>query len=189
MTLRHAPAWRGKFRVAAAAAIAIAMVGLAGPLHVTRDAIASEKLVPWRSGSLPSFELARIGGPAIPLESLRGRVVLVHFFATWCEPCKEELPALRRLVERADSERITVLAISVAEVAPRVERFLATMPLNFPVLLDQDRAVAKAWRISSLPSTVVLGPDLVPKLVVEADYPWDTVEPSELARKAAAPAR
>ena len=69
---------------------------------------------------------------------------------------------------------------SVAEVEPRVRRFLESMPVNFPVLLDQDRAVAKAWKISTLPSTVVLDSGLKPKLVVEADYAWDRIEPDAL---------
>ena len=95
----------------------------------------------------------------MPLIAQHGRVVLVHFFATWCEPCREELPALRRLVERAVRQPVTVLAISVAEVPMRAcARFIESTPVNFPVLLDQDRAVAKAWDVYTLPTTFVLDP-------------------------------
>lgn len=75
---------------------------------------------------------------------------------------------------------MAVLAISVAEVDLRVQRFLQTIPVNFPVLLDRDRAVAKAWKISTLPSTVILDSNLKPRLVVEPDFAWDQIEPGAL---------
>lgn len=105
--------------------------------------------------------------------------MLVHFFATWCEPCREELPALVRLAKRG-APALTVVAISVAEVDSRVQRFIEPMAVSFPVLLDRDRAVAKAWRVSSLPTTFVLNGRLEPKLVVETDYAWDTIDPRQL---------
>jgi thiol-disulfide isomerase/thioredoxin len=100
--------------------------------------------------------------------------VLVHFFATWCEPCREELPALNRLRERAAGAM--VLAISVAENGQRVSRFIQQTSVNFPVLLDTDRAVAKSWDVSTLPTTYVLDARLRPRWRVEADYPWDNVD-------------
>jgi hypothetical protein len=90
---------------------------------------------------------------------------------------------LRRLVARAEPGSLTVLAISVAEVDLRVQRFLQIIPVNFPVLLDHDRAVAKAWKISTLPSTVSLDSNLKPRLVVEADFAWDQIAPGVLIDK------
>lgn len=107
----------------------------------------------------------------------------LHFFATWCEPCREELPALRRFVERSDGAPISVIAISVAEPQMRVDRFLAARPVNFPVLLDEDRALSKAWSVSILPSTVVLNSRLEPRLLVEGDYAWDGLSPRELIER------
>jgi peroxiredoxin len=133
----------------------------------------------WNGGNLPSFILQSSSGTHIALEDARGRAVLVHFFATWCEPCKEELPALDRLANRA-AGTATVIAISVAEVDMRVRRFLETMPLAFPVLLDRDRAVAKTWNVSVLPTTFVLDATLHPRAVVELDFPWDDVDVKEL---------
>jgi peroxiredoxin len=124
----------------------------------------------------PSFALQDLNGNNVSLQDYAGRVVLVHFFATWCEPCREELPALTRLRQRASG--MAVLAISVAENSQRVSRFFAPTPTGFPVLLDADRAVAKAWDITTLPTTYVLDAGLRPQRVVEADYPWDTVDVS-----------
>ena len=141
----------------------------------------------WTAGAPPKFVLPDTTGTAVALEAERGHVVLVHFFATWCEPCREELPALNRLAARANGG-IKVLAIDVADPDQRVRRFFATVRTDFPVLLDRDREVAKAWQIVTLPSTVVLDADLQPRFVVQADYAWDGIDPHALARLCAAKA-
>jgi thiol-disulfide isomerase/thioredoxin len=99
----------------------------------------------------------------------------VHFFATWCEPCREELPALNRFLARS-GPNVSVVAISVAEVDPTVKRFFDAAPVDFPVLLDRDRTIAKSWNVSSLPTTYVLDAGMKPVLMVEADFAWDTVD-------------
>lgn len=131
-------------------------------------------------GPQPSFILPDARGERFALDAQRGHVVIVHFFATWCEPCREELPALNRLAERSNGT-IWVLAISVDEPDDRVERFFRATPVRFPVLLDRDRAVAKSWNVTTLPSSFVLDADLKPRLAVETDFAWDTVDPRTLA--------
>ena len=179
-----APESRGApfFAIAAALAGTFCVVfAAASPLHAGSDATDLQR---WNGGNQSTFTLPDSRGAAVALDSERGHVVLVHFFATWCEPCREELPALNRLAARA-SGTVKVLAISVAEVDPRVRRFLETMPLDFPVLLDHDRAIAKAWNVSTLPTTFVLDADLHPRLVVETDFAWDSVDPATLAGRLA----
>jgi peroxiredoxin len=127
-------------------------------------------------GAKPLFTLSDVHGTEAALTAHRGRNVIVHFFATWCEPCREELPALSRLVARADDRKLSVLAISVAEPPIRVRRFLAETQVNFPVLLDQDRAVAKSWGVDTLPTTFILDADLKPRLAVEREYDWDKLD-------------
>lgn len=107
-----------------------------------------------------------------------GRVVLVHFFATWCEPCRDELSTLARLLEGTRVGELSVVAINVAEVQARVQRFLDAAPVNFPVLLDSDRAVTNAWGVGILPTTFVLDAALVPRLFVEGDLDWTHPEVS-----------
>jgi peroxiredoxin len=175
-----APACRGDPFKILAATFAAAVFLLAAAITASRAEPSATTLTPWRAGVTSDFTLSATSGPPVRLEAQRGRVVLVHFFATWCEPCREELPALRRLAARAAPDSMAVLAISVAEVDLRVQRFLKTIPVNFPVLLDRDRAVAKAWKISTLPSTVILDSNLKPRLAVEADFAWDQIEPSAL---------
>jgi peroxiredoxin len=141
-------------------------------LHSTTRAA---ELMPAGGPAKPDFSLQDLNSENVHLKTFKGRTVLVHFFATWCEPCREELPALNRFLERSASNA-SVVAISVAEVDPRVKRFFEAMPVNFPVLLDRDRAIAKSWKISTLPTTYVLDANMKPVLVVEADFAWDTVE-------------
>jgi len=141
----------------------------------------SAELQRWTAGARPIFSLPNTTGAIVALEAARGHVVLVHFFATWCEPCREELPALNRLAARAGGN-VKVLAIAVADADQRVQRFFETAPVDFPVLLDRDRAVAKAWQVATLPTTFVLDAALRPRFVVEIDYAWDSLDPKELTR-------
>jgi peroxiredoxin len=178
--LQNAPAWRGASLgklAAVAAALAIAAGVLFAPLTARSDTVS---LKPWHERTPPDFALPTVDGGEARLDAQRGRIVLVHFFATWCEPCREELPALRRLVARAEPGSIAVLAISVAEVESRVRRFLELTPVNFPVLLDQDRAVTKAWSVSALPATVIFDTNLKPRLAAKADFGWNGIEPATL---------
>jgi peroxiredoxin len=145
---------------------------------------AAAELQRWTAGAQPAFSLPNTTGANVALEAARGHVVLVHFFATWCEPCREELPALNRLAARAGGN-VKVLAIAVADADQRVQRFFETTPVDFPVLLDRDRAVAKAWNVATLPTTFVLDAGLRPRFVVETDYAWDTIDPKELTSASA----
>ncbi len=138
----------------------------------------------WTAGAQPIYSLPNMTGANVALKTARGHVVLVHFFASWCEPCREELPALNRLAARANGN-VKVLAIAVADADQRVQRFFATTPVDFPILLDRDRAVAKAWNVATLPTTFVLDAALRPRFVVETDYAWDSLDPKELTSMSA----
>jgi peroxiredoxin len=147
------------------------------------DAAAAE-LQRWTAGAQPTFSLPNTIGANVALETARGHVVLVHFFATWCEPCREELPALNRLAARVNGN-VKVLAIAVADADRSVQRFFETTPVDFPILLDRDRTVAKAWSVATLPTTFVLDASLQPKFVVETDFAWDTIDPGKLTGSSA----
>jgi peroxiredoxin len=82
------------------------------------------------------------------------------------------LSSLTRLLAQQRREPLSVLAIDVAEVPARVRRFLEMAPVNFPVLLDADRDVTKAWSVTTLPTTYVLDRTLAPRLFVEGDLDW-----------------
>jgi thiol-disulfide isomerase/thioredoxin len=101
---------------------------------------AAAELQRWSGGAQPIFSLPNTTGANVALETARGHVVLVHFFATWCEPCRQELPALNRLAARAGGN-VTVLAIAVADADRSVQHFLATT-----------RSVSRSCSIATAPS-------------------------------------
>jgi thiol-disulfide isomerase/thioredoxin len=145
------------------------------------------KLVPTSADLKPPIVLADLAGSVIRLSDYRGGVLFVHFFATWCEPCREELPALQRLRDRADGSP-AVVAISVGEPELRVRRFFADSSIDLPVLLDTDSAAAKAWGVYALPTTYVLDAGLTPRLVVEGDFDWDSLDLKALLKELSTPA-
>jgi thiol-disulfide isomerase/thioredoxin len=89
----------------------------------------------------------------------RGKAVVLNFWATWCEPCREEMPSLGRLAARWQARGLTVLTVAVADNAKRVEDFLwEVLPEKqmLPVLHDREQAISRAWDARVLPTTVVL---------------------------------
>lgn len=118
------------------------------------------------------FVLPTLNGPTQDLARLRGRVVLVHFFATWCEPCRAEMASLSQMQSQFIDRPFAIVSISVAEADGAVRRFFAGEDLPFTILLDRDRSIAKAWNIHTLPSTVVLDRSLKPRLIAEGDLDW-----------------
>lgn len=132
---------------------------LAGALAGTVGATeAASRVLPW-TGPTPALDLADLAGKPHTLADYRGRVVLVNFWATWCEPCLDEMPSIRKLQQQLAGEPFTVLAVNYGESAARIESFLPRVGVDFPVLLDRGQKVARAWRVRILPASFLVGPD------------------------------
>jgi thiol-disulfide isomerase/thioredoxin len=136
------------------------------------DKSTPRQLVAAASAATPAFELSDLSGSPLKLQDRAGRIVLVHFFATWCEPCRDELSSLSRLADGPLGKRVAVVGVNVVEVPARVRRFLDAAPVSFPVVLDADRAVTRAWSVGMLPTTFVLDRHLQARLFVEGDVDW-----------------
>ena len=120
--------------------------------------LTAAELKPWSGRQLPPFELKDLSGRDHRLADYRGKVVLVNFWATWCEPCRAEMPTLEKLKEKFAGRPFVVLAVNVDEPEARIRKFLALLPLSFSVLLDYERKLARAWNVRLLPATYVVGP-------------------------------
>lgn len=104
------------------------------------------------------FSLKDLDGRSWRLSELRGKVVLINFWATWCPPCRKELPSMERLWQMLKKEDFVVLAVNVGEDADTIFAFSGTLEPapSFPILLDRDSAVLRNWPVKGLPTTFVV---------------------------------
>jgi thiol-disulfide isomerase/thioredoxin len=123
------------------------------------DLASASTLVKWAGGKTPALKLADADGRERSLAEWRGKTVVVNFWATWCEPCREEMPSLERLKARLSGKAFDVLAVNVGESPERVARFTREVPVTFPIVYDKDSAMAKTWKVRGYPTSYVLGPD------------------------------
>lgn len=108
----------------------------------------------------PEFSLADLKGNAIRLANLKGRIVFVNVWATWCEPCRQEMPAMQTLYTTLAGRDFEMLAVSSDQSKREViERFVLANQLTFPVLLDPDLQVADRYRVTGYPETFVIARD------------------------------
>lgn len=119
------------------------------------------------------FELPGLDGTTYRLSGLRGKVLLVNFWATWCPPCLEEMPAIQQAWSTLHGDDFEVLGVNVSEDEETVKRFLAefTPALEFPILLDQSMAVFNEWSIRVLPTTYII--DKQGRIIYTAQGPRD----------------
>ncbi len=111
-------------------------------------------------------------GRAHRLADYRGKVVLVNFWATWCEPCREEMPSIEQLRKSLSGKPFEVLAVNLGEPPSRIERFLEKLPVSFPLLLDRDTKTAKAWKARILPASFLVGRDGRIRYVHYGEIDW-----------------
>jgi len=109
--------------------------------------------------------------------------VLVNFWATWCEPCREEMPSMNRLRASLAGRPFEILAVNLGEPETRIERFLEKLPLDFPVLLDRDMARAKAWKARVLPASYLVGPDGRIRYSHLGDIDWSRSDVRQLVER------
>jgi peroxiredoxin len=141
-----APTRRRLLRTLAAGAFAVA-----GAAPTAR----AEPLSRWAGKPLPDVALVDLQGRPVRVSGFRGKVLVANVWATWCGPCREEMPSLDRLRASLAGRPAEVVAISLGDSPARIERFLAEVPVELPVLLDRDRTLVRAWQVRILPATFV----------------------------------
>ncbi|MEA5114051.1 MAG: TlpA disulfide reductase family protein [Geobacteraceae bacterium] len=122
----------------------------------------------------PDFTLRDMSGNRVRLADLRGSVVLINFWATWCPPCREEAPSLARLNSRMTGRAFRLLAVAVDEGgAVTVERFFRQFGIRLPALLDPSGNVARLYGIRGIPETFVIDRQGVVRKKVVGPITWD----------------
>lgn len=123
--------------------------------------------------SPPDFTLPTLDGSSIALSDLKGKVVLINFWATWCSPCREEMPSLERLYRHFKYEKFALLAVDIMEHPEKVKKFAREYNLSFPILLDRTGDISAKYAANALPTTYII--DKEGKTVGKAIGPrkWD----------------
>jgi peroxiredoxin len=107
----------------------------------------------------PDFSLPDLSGKQIPLKQFRGKLVFLNFFATWCGPCREEMPGMERLHRAHQEKGLVVLAVNLQERAKTIRPFVQSLKLSFPTVMDAEGAVSREYGVRALPVSFLIGRD------------------------------
>ncbi len=150
---------RATYLVWGIASVAILVAGLlflnAGPSDEAAPLPASAETAAGAAATAPAFELPLVGGGTASLAQYRGQVVMLNFWATWCGPCKREIPDFIELQREYAEKGFTILGVALDEPAA-VEQFMKANALNYPVLLGDDNISAAYGGIRSIPTTLLI---------------------------------
>ncbi len=126
----------------------------------------------------PDFVLRDLDMQVHELSALRGSVVIVNFWATWCPPCLAELPSLQRLWQQFAQQDFVLLAVSAGDEVNQLEAFARNFPvrLTFPVLIDTDLSISRFWPLRGLPTTFVVDKSGKVAVIVHGARQWDSAE-------------
>ncbi len=140
------------------------------------------RFIPWARSETPPLTLKDLNGRTHTLADYRGKVVLINFWATWCEPCREEMPAMRTLRERLAGQPFEVLVVNHGESATRVREFLARERLELLALLDPNQDAARAWRVRVLPGSFLVDAEGRVRYSVIGEFDWASEEAMKTVR-------
>ncbi|MEP6933327.1 MAG: TlpA disulfide reductase family protein [Nitrospirota bacterium] len=163
-------------RVVIAAMLSLMSIVSASP-SLAVDPFISLKMSRLPVGSMAApFELATLDGKVVKSSELAGKVVVINFWATWCGPCKEEMPSLARLQQQLDPTRFTMLTVTTDLQRQGIAHFLSQLGVSMPVLFDEDQEVSRSFMVRGLPTTILIARDGT--LVGRAVGPraWDSPE-------------
>ncbi len=123
-------------------------------------------------GAAPPFQALDTEGKTWRLDELKGRAVLINFWASWCEPCRAEMPTLQQIADLYGPDKLLVLALNFKEHPRRAIQFAASTGLSLPVLLDPQGQTARAWGVKVFPTTVLIDRQGRPRQRVQGEVDW-----------------
>jgi peroxiredoxin len=120
------------------------------------DSVQSEPKVGQKA---PDFRLQNLNGQTVSLEDLLGKAILLNFWATWCGPCRGEMPYLEEIYQDWSDDELILLTVNYGESASQAKNFLQSNNLTLPVLLDSRKVVAEQYYITAIPTTFFIDKD------------------------------
>lgn len=110
----------------------------------------------YKGGATPPLVLIDLNGKPHDLKQYRGKVVLINFWATWCPPCRAEMPSMQRLKTKMTGKPFVILAVDMGETEAEVKTYIRQIKTDFTVLLDKDGRALKAWKVFAFPTSYVV---------------------------------
>lgn len=168
LMFRHTHSRRHFFKISSLGVAALALQasaqgqGLPGPAY---------RVEPWK-GNLSAFKLVDTLGKTWTPADWKGRAVLLNFWASWCEPCRAEMPTLQQISDFYGADKLLVLAVNFKEKPARALQFARSTGLSLPVLLDLDGQAAKRWDVKVFPSTLMVDSRGQPRHRVQGEVDW-----------------
>ena len=159
--------------------ILIGLLGLAVVAAVLVSAMGGRpKIAPKEGPMAPDFRLKDLNGKTHTLLDYRGKFVFLNFWATWCPPCKKEMPSMQRVFEEADKEKFVMLAVNVKEDKKVVQAFAKKNGYTFPILLDTDYKVGGEYRAQAIPLTFLIDKEgrVVGKICGAREWKWEDLK-------------
>lgn len=151
------------------------LLGLCG-LFLFTSAQAMD-LKPWSGGDTPALALKDMNGKTQRLESYRGKVVLVQFWATYCGPCLKEMPSMMRLEKKLAGKPFVILAVNMGETEKEIKEFLAhKVKADFTILTDDEGKSLEAWKVFVAPSSFLIDPRGKVRYTLQGGADWDSAE-------------
>lgn len=176
MTRSPAPVDPSRPRHARLTVLVLAAVLGAGALVAGTAWADPARFIPWKEATTPALALSDLTGRPHTLADYRGSVVLANFWATWCEPCREEMASMRALQQRLAGRPFAVLLVNFGETRLRVNEFVKRESLGFSILIDPNQDAARAWRVRVLPSSFLVGPDGRVRYGVIGEIDWASAQ-------------
>ena len=133
--------------------------------------------------SAPDFTLKSLDGSNLRLEEYRGQVVLINFWASWCGPCRQEMPLLDRLHHRYEDTGFAVLGVNVEGEAAPAQGIVDKTNVTFPILIDEGQKVSDMYNLQAMPTTVVVDRDGVVRYIHPGYKPGDEAKYVEVVKK------
>jgi len=122
-------------------------------LLVTGCSVSSRPSAAQEGELAPDFQLQNLDGKTVALKDFRGKTVLLNFWASWCSPCRAEMPYLQQIYEEWSDREFVLLTVNIGESPARVKEFLETNNLSLPVFLDAKKNVAQKYNVTAIPTS------------------------------------
>ena len=130
----------------------IRIAAIAAALSVSLPTLAGSSA----AAPAPTFTLASRAGQDVSLAQYRGQVVMINFWASWCGPCRQEMPLLESIYKKYNKMGFTMLGVNVEPNSNAANEWLKATPVSFPILYDRDSKVSKLYDVAGMPSTVII---------------------------------